>query len=43
MILEIASQNSNENPVQLEIPHLVDGSSIFFERIKSLTGQESRK
>ena len=43
VILEIASQNSNENPVQLEIPHLVDGSSIFFERIKSLTGQESRK
>lgn len=43
VILEIESQNNNENTVQLEIPHLVDGSSIFFERIKSLTSQESRK
>ena len=43
VILEIISLDNNEKSVKLEIPHLVDGSNIFFDRINSLTGQGSKK
>ena len=43
VILEIISQDNNEKSVKVVIPHLVDGSNIFFDRINSLTGQESTK